>query len=546
MGEALDRLQSLGGALPAARRLERALRALDRRLPDHAALAREIEGFDRAKLDDIALDLLAYRAERLRMHYLVLSTLPGPDRERLARREKGLRVFSVGIGGLDLNMTKRLAKGSHRRERLAWGAAISAPRRATDGEAGGAPQRGGAPLEEWRRDPAGLPETLLPDHGTGRRGGPVRIDTGQGTWEGSKVSWIRTIGGANGADPTSRRIVVDSSRKLRFVERLEEGRLLRFRLDREGALLRARRIAVGLPPAEARRAASVPLPEGLATLEASSSNPAEGERAEVAFVVRGDAKAERSLAVPRPVLERLILGRRADPTPGEPLPLLASPGEIAGDAATLMVLAGPGVASPPWERDDAAWSAEEHPLRIAAALGSWWRAAAPRPAVVVGTDATRSPARWRDAPRVSGQALLLLPAEAFPETTSARRAELQGVWQQTRSEGGSLPAGVPPVVVLVSAEPPGVLGNRVRALASDPAMAGRLLAVISLAGPIRSDLPASWLAEGRLAGVGIAEGPLAGASRAVEGLAAFSKAVAAAPVSGVRAEEIGGPFLWTY
>src|SRR3989304_922951 len=73
-----------------------------------------------AALDEPALDLLTYRAERLRMHRLVLSTL---DRERsaalTARRQGGeeLRVFSVGIGGLALGMGQGLGRAEGDRGR---------------------------------------------------------------------------------------------------------------------------------------------------------------------------------------------------------------------------------------------------------------------------------------------------------------------------------------------------------------------------------------------------------------------------------------------
>ena len=102
------------------------------------------------------------------------------------------------------------------------------------------------------------------------------------------------------------------------------------------------------------------------------------------------------------------------------------------------------------------------------------------------------------------------------------------------------------MIVVVSAEPPGVLGSRLRAIATDPSNAGKYLAVASFGGPLRRDLAASLLAEGKLAAIGLdAPGP-AGRPAAVEQLLRWARAAASPESKGKRAEGTPGPFLWFY
>ena len=358
VGQALDRLQPAdGGTLSAARRLSRALAALDRSLADHAKLATEIEAMDRGRMGDAALDLLAYRAERLRMHHLVLSTLGAPDRLRLSQREKGLRVFSVGIGGLDLNMTKRLARASHRSERLSWGSAgrpsaqrtvADAARAPGEGETGAPAEPRANPVDAWRKDPAEVGAVVLPDHG-----GSILVESGSATLGGSKVAWVRTVNGADGPEPSSRTLALDAARRVRLVERFEDGRFLRFRLERDGDLYRAKAVFDGLTPAEPRRREPAAPTGALAVLDLPPPEPAAGGVAEPDLVrlrVRGGSREDRTATLPRRELQRLVLGRRVDPTPDAPLTGLASPAELLGSAAALMVLAGDARGSPPWAR----------------------------------------------------------------------------------------------------------------------------------------------------------------------------------------------------
>jgi hypothetical protein len=76
-------------------------------------------------------------------------------------------------------------------------------------------------------------------------------------------------------------------------------------------------------------------------------------------------------------------------------------------------------------------------------------------------------------------------------------------------------------------------------------MKGKLLAVYSLAGPVRLDLPASLLAEGNLAGVGVAEASPGGVAGIARELADFAGALDEAR-GGVGVERLPNPFVWFY
>jgi hypothetical protein len=102
------------------------------------------------------------------------------------------------------------------------------------------------------------------------------------------------------------------------------------------------------------------------------------------------------------------------------------------------------------------------------------------------------------------------------------------------------------LVVVVSAEAPGVLGRRLRGMATDPQFAGKLLAVASLGGPLRADLPASLVAEGRLAALGVCDAGPVGLAGTVAEIAGWSRRAGSEPSKGRRPEELSGPFTWYY
>jgi hypothetical protein len=155
---------------------------------------------------------------------------------------------------------------------------------------------------------------------------------------------------------------------------------------------------------------------------------------------------------------------------------------------------------------------------------------------VVGADPVASPARWASAPLLDGTLAVVAQENAFPAQAEALRAGLLG-----------LPGGTGArIVVIVSAEAPGVLGRRLRALAADPAYAGRILAVASLGGPLRADFPASLLGEGRLAALGLYDVGPVGLSKSIAEIARFARAAASDASKGRRVEDLPGPFTWFY
>ena len=103
-----------------------------------------------------------------------------------------------------------------------------------------------------------------------------------------------------------------------------------------------------------------------------------------------------------------------------------------------------------------------------------------------------------------------------------------------------------PLVVLVSAEDPALLGARLRELARSGAMKGRFLAVWPLGGPIRPDLPASLLAEGKLAAIGIADYSPIGTGRVVEQITGLGGALGGAAGRSGRPEDLPVALVWYY
>ncbi len=397
-GEALDALQPRSGQpLPAPRRFHRALAALDRRQGDHAALAQELEGYNLATLDDSSLDVLAYRAERLRMHQLVLNTLPPAQEQEVERRREqvpGLRTISVGIGGLDLGMSQALARAEGRNEKLQVGAGGAAEQ--GGGEVGiagqgaqgsaGVPGSGGAgagsaapaatgPGGPWP-DPPMLPTIALPPQTPGAgEVGRSWTATGAGGKGPEAVSWIEWVTGAEGPEPRSRRLIAGGRGSGRTFERLEEGRFLRYRLAAEGPGLAVVPAPDGLPPAlaaqasgpQARAGAGAPggsapvaeLPQELATMEVQlqgageTSRRGRGRRAlprrscrrpragrAPAGPRRGRARARRGLPPARAAAPRAR--SRGRPRPRQASAGLAPATKVLGGAASPDGDDGPG------------------------------------------------------------------------------------------------------------------------------------------------------------------------------------------------------------
>jgi hypothetical protein len=546
VAEALERLNPLDGrALPARLRFERALAGLDRAKPQNHQLIQELDSHDRSRLDPSTLDLLAYRAERVRMHETVLTTLPAPERDGVLLRQRGgeqLRIFSVGIGGVDLGMRRALARAGGRSEGVAWGGAGR-------GASGPVKASGGPPGTEVSREAHSVVEplevrTVLPPHGAAaeRPGFWVRRSKAERRGGGAL---IEAVYGADGPEVRVRRLRLDENGRIESIERFEEGRLVRFRLDPSGD---TRLRAVLFEPRASGPVTVSPSrtpPERLALLSVEGGVPDATASLRLGLAGGAFGTAKRVADFPREVLQRLVLGREATPE-GTTLPALSPLPEELGPLRGVLVWPRPDQCQPPWVGHEPVPPGEEDPIRLARALNQWWggtRDGEVRPVyrAAVGTDPARSIERWAAAPPAPASVALVLPAEGFPQPFGHLREEIASAW----SAGpvvAELAEGATGLVVLVSAEAPGSFAERLRRLARDPRMRGRLLAAWCLTGPVRQDLPAGLLAEGLLAGVGLAEGSVVGLRRSRQALAAYASVAAGA----VRVDALDGPFLWFY
>lgn len=255
--------------------------------------------------------------------------------------------------------------------------------------------------------------------------------------------------------------------------------------------------------------------------------------------IRGAGGRDVSAEVPRAVLQRLVLGHDADVAPDRPLPGFAPASQVLASATTLMVQQSEEEIRPPWSGPIDQLPGEEDAARLASALEAWWAAdpSSREAHAIVGTDAALSAGRWAKAPRFGGSIAVVAPEDAFPGLAAPVR---------DRIAPAGAAAGPAMAVMLVSADPAGLLGRRLRALSRDPEMQGKVLAVVSLGGPLRGDLPASLLREGRLAALGVFEAGPVGMERAADRAAAWARAAGEAGSKGHRPEEIPGPFTWFY
>jgi hypothetical protein len=348
----------------------------------------------------------------------------------------------------------------------------------------------------------------------------------------------------------SRRVGLGAERRAVEFERVEGMRRVDYRIERSGDTLALRRrggAAAADAPIAMPQAAS--LPAGLALLRVEPVLAEGAQEAPIVpiRIVQAGQGASRALQadLPREALRRVVLGRAADLTPGRALAGLDPGPPALTQAEAVMALAPPHRWRPPWDAAPEALAGEEDPVRLARALSDWWRQSPrPGPPVVVGVDAGSSPQRWAAAPRPAGS-VLLLPSDAFPEPYGALRDELARAWSPGRviSELGEDP-GVS-LVVLASAEPPGLFGARLRGLARSPSLGGRLLVAWLLSGPVRPDLPGSLLADGRLAGLALAEDSLEARRHASRHLAELAAALGEGLGAG-RPERLPGPFLWFF
>ena len=570
--EGLERLNPLSGLpLPAVDRYKRVLAVLDPSNAEQAALLQRLAGVKPEQVPQAALDDAAYQSQRLLMHDLVLTTLRGAGRDRVAdrfRQGEQVRVFSVGIGGLDLGMEQVLARAQGGRMTLSaggFGGATTLHGSLAAGSASEAGSVGAAELQprsEWQVDPAGLPATTLPRHGFGKgrpgAGDLVRADGNRfeaGPPEGRKnrPAWRLAVYGEDGPEVRSRRVVFNVRGNVLRIERLERMRLLRYRMERDGVRLLARLLAS--PPAESGGTGEAAtqegaLPAGLALMRLDVAPEDRGVSTAVSLRLEMNVSGVRrglDADYPRSQLRRLVLGRDVDKTPDRPMSGFEPLPQSMADVETMMVLAQEAQSRRPWDEEPLLIGGEENPIRLAAALGDWWAAGAgDTPRAVVGVDSSRSPGRWDAAPRPGANPLLLLPTEGFPRGTGELEAELRRAWGS-----GAVATELPDrlessLVLLVSAEAPGLFAARLRELAAAPALKGKLLAAWNLNGAMREDLPADLLETSSLAGVGLAVSSFGESRAGADRLAALRAALEGEEAPRSRVERLPGPFLWYF
>ncbi len=498
------------------------------------------------------------------MHRLVLSTLGRERTAPLAARQQAgerLRIFSVGIGGLDLGMDRALARAQGQTLQFGAGAlqaasALSTPTRAADEPE--QPPAEARPREAWRQDPPSLPTVRLPPHGFDPTAADSRAsnriekgvdETSSAEGEGAvtRSAWIRTLLDADGPEVRSRKIVLDNGKRAVRIERFERSRPLRYHLERRGEVLTAVRESDGAGPAPEDGAPA--LPEGVVSVHVFGSAPQDTPTVRVRLEFN-QAGAGRQLEAdfPRPVLQRLVMGRSVDLTPTQPMPLAPLPATL-GQMRVVMLQLGAGLRARPWEADWRSVPGEEDPVRLGRAINRWSRqgpsesASAP---AVVATASGRSVARWSAAPVPGDSATLVLPAEGFAGPAEGLRAMLAAAWS-AGPVTETLPAEIDTrVVVMVSDEPPSGCASRLRGIAADPLMEGKLLAGWCLAGDLRPDLPAALLDDSGLAGFGVATSSIVDLRRSVDELAAFAAALSSPSNVDRRIEQIDGPFLWFF
>lgn len=568
---ALDRLSPEDGSwLPAKLRFARALSVLDNRAPHEKALAERLAGLASGGSSDEQLDALTYQAERQRMHDFVLKTLAPEPRNALVQRQKSgetLRVFSVGIGGLDLGMKKVLARAGGRQLKLPWGtdgAMTQARGAGARSSAGTRPGRQGwvrrpaSPRDEWRHDPAGLARTMIPEHGFSSSQA-TRAEA-RGPYEASRQlgdqllnmagdrdgGWAQVVLGLDSPDLRSRRVSFDTQGDVTEIERIEGAWRRRFRPLRSAA-------SVVMEPVELAPAGDDPggnpkLPEGLGLLRfapLTSANDRPG--GSLGLALRVGTRPESLTAIPALVLDRLLLGHAADGGRATALPGIREiPSKLSG-VRHLMILDRSGAINPPWEASAHAIDPLREARSIAHALDAWWDGSQerlPRIAVVVGTNPQDSPSRWADAATPLKSAFLLLPEEGDDDTQSGIIGALRNARGSIES-GSKLPKKAPRLVILASTQAPGRVAHVARALSKDSRMKGKFLAIWSLSGHLRPDLPGSLLETGILAGVGLASRePLEHAELPGVFVALRESLERGDPLR--HPEDLDGPFTWFY
>ncbi|MDH3785720.1 MAG: hypothetical protein OEV00_10395, partial [Acidobacteriota bacterium] len=391
-GEALDRLNPTDRPGPAHARLERAIAALDPDQPESRQFMATIEGRDRSLLSASAADQLAFGAERLRMHKTVIGT-PGDDvRERVAPRVRageGIRVYSVAIGGLDLDMKSALARAEGRKLGFGATSGASAVLPASLAAASAAGGRAAGPRAEWAVDPVGMPRPTIPAHGP-----TTTLDLAYRFSE--NATRIETLYDIYGVAPRRRLVEYDTNGVLSAFGRFDEGRRHRYRLlagasGRGSVRAEINVLTVGLDPFVPP---SVDLGDGLATFQIREREGDARIPIRLQGMPDGGTPGEIEGTLPRAELQRLILGPTADLAQGRVLGGLGQLPPQLGPVSTLMLLQQAANAGVPWGRAVEEGFGETRADTLARSLNEWWSGAPPYVSIV-GTHPTESVTRWR-------------------------------------------------------------------------------------------------------------------------------------------------------
>ena len=528
VGRGMDRLFSSDGRpLPARRRFDRAVAMLDDSMQEDRNLRQELARYEPDALDDASLDFFSYKAERIGMHRLVLTTLPRARSRNLVRRGQAgeqLRLFSVGIGGLDLGMGKVFGQASGRT--MGFGAAGR-----SSGTVRPVRKPGSSPPFRAPEPPASPARSLGDGDSRFEERAPLAGRPG-----------VRLlVQSADSMDVRSRAVLVPGEGEVSF-ERYENRRKTAYRMERFGNELTVRR---SLPEGAAPPPAVEPErpPAGILSMRLEGGV----DPVKVGVVIRN--QAERSLAAdfPRELFRQLVLGPLVDPARRPTVPGVWPPSPRLGEVERVLLLQDRSRTLPPWQEAADPLPGEEDPLTVAGAMVRW--AAANRsaetgfPSAAVGTSPAAAE-RWNSAPAPGEHPVLLAPQAAFPGLARTYADRIRNAYQAgpvldrlPAGKGGGL-------VLVVSAEPDGLLAGRLRALAGVPEMNGRAVLVWSMGSDLREDLAASLLADGKLAAIGFVHSPPAEWRLVASQMAALTDAFAkGAPT---RLDDLPVPALWFY
>ncbi len=442
-------------------------------------------------------------------------------------REGAPRLFSLGIGGIDLGLGRSL-------------------RRALGSAGGGSLTLAKAGKSSRSRS--------VPKISRSATASVIDVPAAETTWSAGPLSVIPDYGsrGSRRHSVTVQKTMTleqyhpdTLDARIRVLERDDRGQLVRiarreaeqrwsYRFVVDGKQLRARTVA---PPAfgETPSRTSVDLlPDGIAAMNLREADDEEGESTLWIDLHRG-ASTIRSAPMTARVLHRLLLGpgalsEREQSLPGwEPAPREL----IAADA--VVVWNSPEDRQLDW-LPAARRFGEAVPARLARGLNL--RLDAP---VVIGMEGRASLDRLMAARKVPKRVPLVLPRDAFPFPHEGLREKLAAAWT-AGPVLDAMPERVPDVLVLAAAESGGRFGERIAsARAGDKE--GSLL-VWNLTETPRTDRLHSWREQGGWNSLALAEGGVLQAREAAQKLGELSRSIQQG--RGMPVFTLRGPLLWYY